>query len=238
MFGFSFSELVVLIVVAVVVIGPKDLPRVLRKLGQYAGKARRMAADLRAQSGIDDVLRTEGLAESVQEIRKLARGEIADLDRKVRYDAAESKLENVAIETRAMRDREYPRDGSDVFGALPDTALVYEGSLPRSELAKDPLWRTGDKDGVIPPDPRAGARAGPRCWITVRTASHWPTASSVQMRPMQARPTQMRPMQARPTQMRPMQARPTQMRPMRPKQREPTKPTPTRHRATIDRRRS
>jgi sec-independent protein translocase protein TatB len=152
-FGFSFSELVVLIVVAVVVIGPKDLPKVLRKLGQYAGKARRMAADLRAQSGIDDVLRGEGLSESVQEIRKLARGEIADLDRSVRYDGAEAKLENQAVETRALRDREYPRDGADAFGALPDTALVYEGTLPKSDLAKDPLWVMGDKDAIIPPEP-------------------------------------------------------------------------------------
>ncbi len=153
MFGFSFSELVVLIVVAVVVIGPKDLPKVLRKLGQYAGKARRMAADLRAQSGIDDVLRGEGLSESVQEIRKLARGEIADLDRSVRYDGAEARLENKAVETRALRDREYPRDGADAFGALPDTALVYEDSLPKSDLGKDPLWVMGDKDAVLPPDP-------------------------------------------------------------------------------------
>jgi sec-independent protein translocase protein TatB len=152
-FGFSFAELVVLIVVAVVVIGPKDLPKVLRKVGQYAGKARRMAADLRHQSGIDDVLRTEGLAESVQEIRKLARGEIGDIDRSIRYDGPEAKLETVAVEARALRDREYPRDGADSFGALPDTALVYEGTLPRGALAKDALWMTGDKDGVIPPEP-------------------------------------------------------------------------------------
>ncbi len=153
MFGFSFSELVVLVVVAIVVIGPKDLPKVLRKLGQYAGKARRMAADLRAQSGIDDVLRGEGLSESVQEIRKLARGELSDLNRSVRYDGAEAKLENQAVETRALRDREYPRDGADCFGALPDTALVYEGTLPKSDHRKDPLWVLGDKDGIIPPDP-------------------------------------------------------------------------------------
>ncbi|MEO6576498.1 MAG: twin-arginine translocase TatA/TatE family subunit, partial [Polyangiaceae bacterium] len=40
MFGLSFGELVVLIVVAIVVIGPKDLPKILRKLGQWSGKMR------------------------------------------------------------------------------------------------------------------------------------------------------------------------------------------------------
>ena len=44
-FGFSLSELIVVIVVALVVIGPKDLPKMLRKMGQYAGKLRRMASE-------------------------------------------------------------------------------------------------------------------------------------------------------------------------------------------------
>src|SRR5690349_15312145 len=81
MFGLSFGELVVLIIVAVVVIGPRDLPKVLRKLGQWAGKMRRMAADLRTQSGIDEVLREGDIGENIAEIRKLARGEIADIRR-------------------------------------------------------------------------------------------------------------------------------------------------------------
>src|SRR5678816_952241 len=76
MFGLSFGELVVLIIVAVVVIGPRDLPKVLRKLGQWAGKLRRMAADMRAQSGIDEVLREGTLREDIAEIRRLARGEL------------------------------------------------------------------------------------------------------------------------------------------------------------------
>jgi sec-independent protein translocase protein TatB len=153
-FGFSFGELVVLVIVAIVVIGPKDLPKVLRRLGQWSGKIRRMAADLRQQSGIDDVLRTEGLAESVQEIRKLARGELGDIERSIKYDGSEAKLEARAVEVRAMRDREYPRDGADAYGALPDTALVYTDTLPKNELAKSPLYVLGDKDGVIPEEPK------------------------------------------------------------------------------------
>ena len=185
MFGFSFSELVVLVVVAIVVIGPKDLPKVLRKLGQYAGKARRMAADLRAQSGIDDVLRGEGLSESVQEIRKLARGELSDLNRSVRYDGAEAKLENQAVETRALRDREYPRDGADCYGALPDTALVYEGTLPKSDHRKDPLWMLGDKDGIIPPDPEPeheeapGSDAAPEAEAVAAAVAQVPDVSEL-----------------------------------------------------------
>ncbi|HEY8041017.1 MAG TPA: twin-arginine translocase TatA/TatE family subunit, partial [Polyangiaceae bacterium] len=77
MFGLSFGELCVLLIVAVVVLGPKELPRYLRKAGQFAGKLRRLAYDMREKSGIDEVLRTEGIDLDIAEIRKLARGEIA-----------------------------------------------------------------------------------------------------------------------------------------------------------------
>jgi sec-independent protein translocase protein TatB len=76
MFGLSFGELVVLVIVAVVVIGPRDLPRILRKLGQWSGKLRRMASEMRVQSGIDEVLKADGLGEDIAELRKLARGEL------------------------------------------------------------------------------------------------------------------------------------------------------------------
>ena len=41
MFGLSFGEICVLVIVAIVVIGPKDMPVVLRKAGQLAGRIRR-----------------------------------------------------------------------------------------------------------------------------------------------------------------------------------------------------
>jgi hypothetical protein len=47
-----------------------------------------MASDLRAQSGIDDALRSEGLADDIAEIRKLARGELDAVQKAVRVDDA------------------------------------------------------------------------------------------------------------------------------------------------------
>jgi sec-independent protein translocase protein TatB len=163
-FGFSFGELVVLVIVAVVVIGPKDMPKVLRKLGQGAGKLRRMASDIRRQSGIDDVLRGEGIADDINEIRKLARGEMENVTRAVRTappgaqpaglaPGASSANEDIVVQ----RDREYPTEGADAYRALPDTALVYAGTLPVSPLARDPLYVTGDPDGVVPEPPAAPA---------------------------------------------------------------------------------
>ena len=82
MFGLSFGELVMLLLVAVVVLGPKELPRYLRKAGQFAGQLRRMAYDMRAKSGIDEVLRSEGIGADIAEIRRLAtfaRGELGSI---------------------------------------------------------------------------------------------------------------------------------------------------------------
>jgi len=49
MFDIGWSELLVIAVVAIIVIGPKDLPKVMRTVGHYAGKLRRAAADFQRQ---------------------------------------------------------------------------------------------------------------------------------------------------------------------------------------------
>src|SRR5512146_1168336 len=97
----SFGELAVVVIVALVVMGPKELPKVLRKLGQWSGKLRRMAADLRAQSGIDEALRTEGLDMDLREIRKLARGELEGVVSAARTNAAKADVAAAATATAA-----------------------------------------------------------------------------------------------------------------------------------------
>jgi sec-independent protein translocase protein TatB len=49
MFDIGWSELVVIGIVALIAIGPKELPGVLRMLGQWMGKVRRMASDFQGQ---------------------------------------------------------------------------------------------------------------------------------------------------------------------------------------------
>ena len=49
MFDIGWSELVVIAVVALIAIGPKELPGVLRMVGQWMGKARRMASEFQGQ---------------------------------------------------------------------------------------------------------------------------------------------------------------------------------------------
>jgi hypothetical protein len=41
-------------------------------------------------------------------------------------------------------DREYPPEGPDAYGALPESSSVYDGALPASDLAADPLYARGE----------------------------------------------------------------------------------------------
>ena len=61
MFGIDSGEFVVIAIVALVVIGPKDLPRVMRMVGQWVGKARAMTRHVR--SGFDAMMREAELEE-------------------------------------------------------------------------------------------------------------------------------------------------------------------------------
>ena len=49
MFNIGWSELLLIAVVAIIVVGPKELPRLMRTFGHYAGKLRRAAADFQRQ---------------------------------------------------------------------------------------------------------------------------------------------------------------------------------------------
>lgn len=64
MFDIGWTEMLMIAVVAIIVIGPKDLPKVLYTVGQWVGRARAMARtfqdhveDMARQSGIEDVRR-------------------------------------------------------------------------------------------------------------------------------------------------------------------------------------
>jgi len=61
LFDFAWSELLVIGVVTLVVVGPKDLPRVLRAVGQMVGKARSLAREF--QGHLDDMIRESELDE-------------------------------------------------------------------------------------------------------------------------------------------------------------------------------
>jgi sec-independent protein translocase protein TatB len=74
MFDIGWSELVVIGVVALIAIGPKELPGVLRMVGQWMGKARRMASEF--QGHFNEAMREAEMADlkkSFDDVRDAAR---------------------------------------------------------------------------------------------------------------------------------------------------------------------
>jgi sec-independent protein translocase protein TatB len=70
MFDFDAGKLIIIGIVALIVIGPKELPRVMRQVGQAAAKMRRMAADFRGQ--FMDAMREADVEDIKADMGKLA----------------------------------------------------------------------------------------------------------------------------------------------------------------------
>jgi sec-independent protein translocase protein TatB len=159
-FGLSFTEIVMLLLVAVVVIGPRQLPVMLRTAGRWLTKLRRMAFDMREQSGIDDILRNEGLEQDIRQLRALMRkGNVLDA---LAIDVdAEIERGKRARPTRAegsvspqdddmdLRDREYPTAGVDAYGLVtedvdPYRAAAEEQAAEEAEQAAEQKLREGE----------------------------------------------------------------------------------------------
>ena len=72
--GLGFSELLVIGVIALLVVGPRDLPLMLRKLGRQMAKMRALANEFR--TGFDELARQAELDELKKEVEALRRGQL------------------------------------------------------------------------------------------------------------------------------------------------------------------
>ena len=83
-------ELLLAAVVALVVVGPKDLPVLLRRLGQFMAKLRGMAAEFRAS--FDEMARQSELDELRKEVEALRRGQLTDAASQVSVHAETTQI--------------------------------------------------------------------------------------------------------------------------------------------------
>jgi len=106
MFDIAPTELLLVAVVALIVIGPKDLPRAMRFVGQWIAKARGVARHFR--TGIDEMIR---------------QAELEEMEKKW---AAEN--ERIMREHAAQPASDQPIEGEMIpLGGPPDTAASAEG---------------------------------------------------------------------------------------------------------------
>jgi len=70
LFDIAWSELALIAAVALIVIGPKDLPRVMRTVGQWTRRARMMASEF--QRNLDDMIREAEIHELRKEVESIS----------------------------------------------------------------------------------------------------------------------------------------------------------------------
>ena len=76
---FGWAELLVIGVVALIVIGPRDLPGVFRALGRFTGKIRRMAREF--QRAMEDAADEAGVKETAADLKKMTSPKKMGLDK-------------------------------------------------------------------------------------------------------------------------------------------------------------
>ncbi len=157
MFGMGWAELMIVGIVALIVVGPQELPMLFRKMGQFAGKARGMAKefskamnDAADQSGVGDIQKTlnaaanpvntalQGVKDATTSFTKL------DLDPdsetgKLAAERAEKAKKIKAATARAAAERKakeaadalkYAEDAeTEMLKAEQDAATLSEGAL-------------------------------------------------------------------------------------------------------------
>jgi len=136
MFDIGWIELMVIAIVAIVVVGPKDLPRAMRFVGQWSGKMKKMAREFQGQ--FNEALREAELdtvkkdVEAIGKIDPMAgvRKEMAKVDSAVR-DATRPAKPATAVAAPAASEPVAPLVESEAPD--PEPALPAEPAAPVAE---------------------------------------------------------------------------------------------------------
>jgi sec-independent protein translocase protein TatB len=132
MFGIDSPELLVIAIVALVVIGPKELPGLLRSWGNWMAKMRGMAAEFRGH--VDEMVRQSELDEVKKQLTGAATGlDVASLD--PTKEIKSLIQEGVAEGEKALAEA---RGAVDNPLAEPESAPQIAAEPAPSEAAADP----------------------------------------------------------------------------------------------------
>ena len=145
MFGFSWSEILIIGVVALVVIGPNDLPRAMKTAARWMSAGRKLAREF--QGHVDDLVREAELDELREQARKLAMTPLSQ-----------------HIESFVDPDKEIakglaaPDNLHEFLSGTPTVTTVEEpAALPPLEIANEPLPAE-----IAPPPPKPRAKRKPK----------------------------------------------------------------------------
>ncbi|MBN8981968.1 MAG: twin-arginine translocase subunit TatB [Rhizobiales bacterium] len=136
MFDIGWSELVVIAVVALIAIGPKELPGVLRMIGQWMGKARRMASEFQGQ--FNEAMREAEMADikkTFDDASSMAKDlSPTNLLSNLAGDSVKQAEEAMKIDQPLMTSKESEAE-SNIPAIEPDAANTTSPKLPDAKAS-------------------------------------------------------------------------------------------------------
>jgi len=151
-FDFTWGELLVIAVVALIVIGPKELPAVLRTIGQWTTKIRRMAAEFQGQ--FQEAMREAEMADLKKEVDEAARGFTSQFDDPLNLKEAtkwEPKPDAAKPDDAAKGDSKWDSKSDETF--RPAEIAKSDEAFKPDEATK--LADTSQQTALITPEPSA-----------------------------------------------------------------------------------
>lgn len=145
--GIGIPELLVILILALVVVGPKELPLMMRKLGRVVGQARSMAREF--QRSFDELGREAEMEELKKEIQALkSANPVGDVSRELK--AAESELRELKLDTAHPRTGSLSASDQKIIEAKKAAARAEAQALAGDETDKQVARETAQ---MLPLDP-------------------------------------------------------------------------------------
>jgi sec-independent protein translocase protein TatB len=163
MFDIAWSELLIIGVVALIVIGPKELPTVLRAVGQWMGKIRRMASEF--QSQFQEAMREAEMADIKKQVDEMSTA-ASDLTNFSNFDPMETVRKEMEAATGDISlDKPAPpaaASKSDNATPQPEPAPPAVPAAEARPSQPEPVAGLAQADVAIAPppsEPKAGGGA-------------------------------------------------------------------------------
>ena len=167
---FGWAELLVIGVVALIVIGPKDLPEMFRTLGRFTAKARGMAREF--SRAMEQAAKDSGVDEVAKDLKNVTSPKSMGLDA---VKSAADRFEKWDPLKNAAKPTSPPAARTITPPPMPPTPAMAAAAAPAATAAA-PRWRrrsccTAPRRARQAPR-QAWVNTAARCWPKPATAAH------------------------------------------------------------------